>query len=80
MPNIKHLRWQCRRGAKELDVMLTTYLEQEYMLAKGVEQQAFVMLLALEDKCLLSYFFLNNEPKNRHLRGIVAKIRTTFMH
>ncbi|NOQ16031.1 MAG: succinate dehydrogenase assembly factor 2 [Methyloprofundus sp.] len=80
MPDIKRLRWQCWRGVKELDVILSAYLELEYIAATAVEQRAFVALLELEDDKLLAYFFLNNEPEMDDLRGIVAKIRTTFIN
>lgn len=62
MLDIKRLRWQCRRGVKELDVILNAYLELEYIAATAVEQRDFVALLELEDDKLLAYFFLNNEP------------------
>ncbi|NOQ16542.1 MAG: succinate dehydrogenase assembly factor 2 [Methyloprofundus sp.] len=80
MLEIKRLRWQCRRGVKELDDILSAYLELEYIAATAVEQRAFVALLKLEDDKLLAYFFLNNAPEVADLRGIVAKIRTTFIH
>jgi antitoxin CptB len=80
MPDIKRLRWQCRRGIKELDVILSAYLELEYIAANVVEQRAFVALLALEDSTLLAYFFLNNEPETADLRRVVGKIRTTFVN
>ncbi|BCG63119.1 MAG: antitoxin CptB [Methyloprofundus sp.] len=80
MLDIKRLRWQCRRGVKELDVILNAYLELEYIAATAVEQRDFVALLELEDDKLLAYFFLNNEPDTGDLRAIVGKIRTTFIH
>ncbi len=80
MLEIKRLRWQCRRGVKELDDILSAYLELEYIAATAVEQRAFIALLKLEDDKLLAYFFLNNAPEAADLRGIIAKIRTTFIH
>ncbi len=46
------LRWQCRRGLKELDVMLVTYLEHYYAKAAKDEKQQFQALLLLEDPVL----------------------------
>ncbi len=80
MPSLKQLRWQCRRGVKELDTVLVSYLELEYIRDQTTEQNAFVALLALEDDKLLGYFFLNNEPETSDLRHIVAKIRATFIN
>jgi len=30
--NDARLRWQCRRGMRELDLLLTDYLENDYLL------------------------------------------------
>ncbi len=46
------LHWQCRRGLKELDVMLVTYLEHYYAQAAEDEKQQFQALLLLEDPVL----------------------------
>jgi antitoxin CptB len=49
------LRWQCRRGALELDLLLETYLETEYLTADEEEKQMFVELLKLDDRELLEF-------------------------
>ncbi len=76
MPVLKKLRWQCRRGAKELDAMLCAYLDRYYIGADSGEQQRFVELLQLEDNQLLAYFFDNRTPAEPELRSVVEKIRT----
>lgn len=76
---LKHLRWQCRRGTKELDAVLCCYLESCYMTANSSEQRLFLELLALEDDALLAYFFANSSPKTEGLKQLVDKIRSTFM-
>lgn len=43
------LKWQCRRGTKELDFLLNRYLETGYRVADDGEQALFVELLRLED-------------------------------
>lgn len=53
MDQLARLRWQCRRGTKELDLLLQSYLETGYLLADDEEQTLFVELLALEDDELL---------------------------
>jgi len=76
---LKRLRWQCRRGAKELDAVLRLYLDESYELAGSAEQSLFVQLLALEDDQLLAYFFANSLPETEGLKQLVGKIRSTFM-
>ena len=49
------LRWRCRRGMRELDVLLERYLEERYPCAPSIEQQAFEALLELPDPELHAY-------------------------
>jgi len=76
MSLLKKLRWQCRRGAKELDALLCAYLDQYYFSADSSEQACFVELLQLEDNQLLAYFFTGQAPVKPELRLVVEKIRT----
>jgi len=76
---LKRLRWQCRRGTKELDAVLCCYLESRYITADNSEQRLFLELLALEDDALLAYFFANGSPKTEGLKQLVDKIRSAFM-
>jgi len=45
----QRLRWQCRRGTRELDLVLMGYLERRYATASSEEQNAFRMLLERPD-------------------------------
>ena len=49
MSEISRLRWLCRRGMKELDVILTRYLDQGYLSATEAEQAQFRALLEMPD-------------------------------
>ena len=49
------LRWQCRRGMRELDVLLTNYLEDQYPESAEPDKEAFRRVLALPDPDLMSY-------------------------
>jgi len=40
------LRWRCRRGLLELDVVLKNFLDQGYASLTPVEREAFDKLLA----------------------------------
>jgi antitoxin CptB len=48
------LRWQCRRGMKELDLLLENYLATDYLLADDEQKKRFADLLTLEDDELLT--------------------------
>ncbi|MGH8460840.1 MAG: succinate dehydrogenase assembly factor 2 [Stenotrophobium sp.] len=43
------LKWLCRRGMKELDVLMERYLAGRYDTAPEVERNAFIELLNCED-------------------------------
>ena len=49
MSELSRLRWLCRRGMKELDLVLTRYLENHYPNACDNEQAGFRRLLELQD-------------------------------
>jgi antitoxin CptB len=49
------LRWRCRRGMKELDVLLARYMEERFCAASGPEQAAFRQLLETQDGALYAY-------------------------
>ncbi len=75
---LNKLRWQCRRGIKELDNLLVNFLEQHYATASELEQRLFSdILLKLEDDLLYGYFFTSQQPTQANLKQLVQKIRTT---
>ncbi|MEM9605414.1 MAG: succinate dehydrogenase assembly factor 2 [Pseudomonadota bacterium] len=43
------LRWRCRRGMKELDIVLTTWLDKHYATATETERDVFLALLDMDD-------------------------------
>jgi antitoxin CptB len=46
------LRWQCRRGMLELDLLLLEFLENRYLKLDAKDKRAFVDLLAYPDNLL----------------------------
>lgn len=75
MSELNKLRWRCRRGSLELDIMLIRYLENVFQSAGLTEQQAFLQLLDCEDSDLLRYLLGESSPESAALVGMVAKIR-----
>lgn len=52
------LRWQCRRGMLELDLLLNLFLEKDFDLLTEIEQQHFEKILTFSDQNL--YRFILN--------------------
>lgn len=47
------LRWRCRRGKRELDVLLANFLDRHLAQLTAAQRNAFERLLAMEDEDLL---------------------------
>ena len=75
MSEINKLRWRCRRGSLELDLILYKYLDHRYTQASSPEQQAFQRLLDLEDTDLLRYLLGEDTPPDTELASLVQVLR-----
>jgi antitoxin CptB len=73
-PEIGKLRWRCRRGMKELDVLLSRYLEEEYREATPEHKQAFRQLLDSQDPLLYAYFLGHEPPPDAVLSSLLERI------
>ena len=80
MINRSQLEWRCRRGTKELDILLQTWLRQEYECSTEVEQQAFLTLLEWPDDQLIHYLIGSEEPNQPYIKALVGKIRSLSLH
>lgn len=49
MTELDKIRWQCRRGSLELDLLLKDYLETRYPVASEEEKKWFIAMLKLDD-------------------------------
>ena len=75
MHQLAKLRWQCRRGTKELDFLLLRYLDSGYLLADEEEKTLFVELLSLEDDVLIGVLLGESEVGTAGMNVLVGKIR-----
>jgi antitoxin CptB len=74
MEELARLKWQCRRGTKELDFLLNRYLEKGYLVADQGERELFVELLGMEDNGLIGV--LMGEFEVEGMGELVKKVRT----
>lgn len=72
---INKLRWRCRRGTRELDLMLIRYLQRAYAQAGDIEKKAFLSLLELEDAELNRYLLGEQPAEDPQLQGLLIRIR-----
>jgi antitoxin CptB len=74
---LQRLRWQCRRGMLELDVLLDRFLEVGYGLLSDGERAAFSRLLECEDQLIHDWIMGKSEPAEGDLEQVVARLRLT---
>ncbi len=72
--HLSRLRWRCRRGMRELDVVLQRYLEQRYATAPEAEQRAFESLLEEQDPLLLAYLTGREQPQDPQQANVIARL------
>jgi antitoxin CptB len=73
----RRLRWSCRRGMRELDVLLTRYVNSCTALptAEGTRELVLIeQLLELQDPELQRYLLAGESPENPELAALVARI------
>lgn len=72
--NEKKLRWQCRRGMRELDELLLRYLRERYPLADEQEKAAFETVLQLADPELNGYLLQRQTPASEPVARVIKRI------
>lgn len=65
------LRWHCRRGMKELDVLLQRWLDRCHETASSDDRASFEAFLELPDPELAGYL-LRDEPAPARFRNLLA--------
>lgn len=69
------LRWACRRGMLELDVLLGNFLEEVYVSLSEKEQQIFRQLLDFPDPDLFLYLTAKETMEDTEFAKMIEKIR-----
>ncbi|MBV2121722.1 MAG: succinate dehydrogenase assembly factor 2 [Candidatus Thiodiazotropha sp. (ex Ctena orbiculata)] len=77
MNNLDRLRWQCRRGMLELDVLLEAFLEQHYSEMPPRMQRQFIQLLEFPDPIIHAWCVGGEKPDDEEFAELVASIRAT---
>lgn len=78
MDELARLRWQCRRGTKELDFLLNRYLETGYLAADQGERDLFLELLGMEDDELSAVLMAEAEVPEE-MKVLAGKIHNFYV-
>jgi len=73
-PEFHRLRWRCRRGMRELDVLLERYLDERWPTAPAGRRAAFRALLELPDPELAALLLGKTVTPVSGITRLVAEI------
>ena len=76
----RRLRWRCRRGLLELDVLLAAYLDRAGPALDGEEGRRLSRLLEYPDAELLAWLAGDGEGPEKELKDIVKRIRQAAVY
>ena len=70
----KELVWQCRRGLKEIEVLLVPFLEKHYQHESPEIRRLFEALLEEEDLDIFEWFTRRVKPDTEQMEEIINVI------
>lgn len=74
--DINKLRWRCRRGMRELDMVLERFLARDFAELDADARQAFSTLLDATDPELYDWLLGRAEPPTTALGRIVERLKS----
>ena len=72
---IARVRWACRRGMLELDVLFQPFVEAQYESLSNEDKAIFVRLLECEDPELFAWFMGHEACPDPELAKMVIQVR-----
>lgn len=72
---LNRLRWRCRRGLLELDIVLARFVDQHYTKLSAEEKNAFVDLLIEADNDLWEMISGVNATSTAHNEHVLSLLR-----
>ncbi len=76
MNGTSRLRWLCRRGMKELDVLLARFLERGYPGMDEAGQRGFARLLERQDPEIYALLTGRADSDDPEIDRVVQRIRS----
>lgn len=73
--NFARVKWACRRGMLELDVLFQPFVDKYYQDLSDTDKACFVRLLECEDPQLFAWFMGHEKCPDPLLADMVAKVR-----
>ena len=73
------LRWQCRRGMLELDLLLNGFLDERYHQLSVEEKNQFKNLLDYPDQTLFDLLMGNMQSSDNNVMLLVTKVNEKLL-
>jgi antitoxin CptB len=70
----RRILWRCRRGMRELDLILQRYMEAHYASASAAERCTFERFLELPDPQIAAYLLRRLAAPDAELAGLLARL------
>jgi len=77
MKDLDRIRWRCRRGMLELDIVLQGFVDKYYMQLDEIELKNFDALLSLPDNDLWDMITSKKKVENIKLQSVLQLLRTS---
>ena len=71
---LRRIKWRCRRGMLELDMMLQDFFKQRFQGLDSQQQRMFVRLLDYPDQSLLEWLSGDPQSADKDVKAIVEQI------
>ena len=71
---VNRMRWACRRGMLELDLVLEPFVAARYSGLDERDRQRFQRLMRCEDQDLFAWFLRRERPDDEELNAIVHTV------
>jgi antitoxin CptB len=75
MKQLERVRWRCRRGLLELDLVLQRFVDEYYAKLGVAERRQFETLLDLSDNELWDMIALRKKQGNNGLQRILSLLQ-----
>jgi len=71
------IKWQCRRGMLELDLILCKFIENHVEQLNEAQLQVFENLLGTSDPVLYSWLIGSNDSPDKDMQSIIDLIKAS---
>lgn len=73
---LKQIRWHCRRGMLELDMLLHAFMDDCFESLSDDQQEDFIRLLDLEDQRIWSWVLDQSQPDDQRMQTMIDQIKS----